>query len=137
MERHFQYAQYLERTFSPDLNVRQEAESFLERKSENHAVFLLNVVDGKDLDDTIAAAIAFKIFIEKNWNEQKVIWFLLSAKYNHFLLLAMLLIVLYYAFSCFFRTTIRPIKFMKWSGQQSNAVLFHCCWNHRQPSKNS
>lgn len=81
MERHFQYAQYLERTFSPDLNVRQEAESFLERKSENHAVFLLNVVDGKDFDDTIrtAAAIAFKNFIKKNWNEQKVIWFLLLA----------------------------------------------------------
>ncbi|GBP69393.1 Exportin-2 [Eumeta japonica] len=64
-------ANYLQQTLSPDLNVRKPAEDFLVgvEVNQNFAVLLLNLIDKDNFDITIrmAAAIAFKNYIKRNW----------------------------------------------------------------------
>lgn len=64
-------ANYLHQTLNPDPNVRRPAEKFLEsvEVNQNYAILLLHLVDKETVDSTIrvAAAIAFKNYIKRNW----------------------------------------------------------------------
>ncbi|XP_053618509.1 exportin-2 [Plodia interpunctella] len=64
-------ANYLQQTLSPDPNIRRPAEKFLEgiELNQNYAVLLLHLIEKEAADMTIriAAAIAFKNFIKRNW----------------------------------------------------------------------
>ncbi|KAF9416074.1 hypothetical protein HW555_006486 [Spodoptera exigua] len=64
-------ANYLQQTLSPDTNVRRPAEKFLEsvEVNQNYAILVLHLIDKESVDLTIrvAAAIAFKNFIKRNW----------------------------------------------------------------------
>ncbi|XP_026750496.2 exportin-2 [Galleria mellonella] len=64
-------ANYLQQTLNPDPNVRRPAEKFLEgvEVNQNYAVLLLHLVEKEAADMTIrvAAAIAFKNYIKRNW----------------------------------------------------------------------
>ncbi|KAI5639206.1 cse1 domain-containing protein [Phthorimaea operculella] len=64
-------ANYLQQTLNPDPNVRRPAEKFLESVeiNQNYAILLLHLIDKDTVDMTIrvAAAIAFKNYIKRNW----------------------------------------------------------------------
>ncbi|KAF9794424.1 hypothetical protein SFRURICE_009680 [Spodoptera frugiperda] len=64
-------ANYLQQTLNPDTNVRRPAEKFLEsvEVNQNYAILVLHLIDKETVDLTIrvAAAIAFKNFIKRNW----------------------------------------------------------------------
>ncbi|KAM3961378.1 LOW QUALITY PROTEIN: chromosome segregation 1 [Aphomia sociella] len=64
-------ANYLQQTLNPDPNVRRPAEKFLEgvEVNQNYAVLLLHLIEKEAADMTIrvAAAIAFKNYIKRNW----------------------------------------------------------------------
>ncbi|XP_028160985.1 exportin-2 [Ostrinia furnacalis] len=64
-------ANYLQQTLSPDPNVRRPAEKFLEgvEVNQNYAILLLHLIDkdGVDITIRVAAAIAFKNYIKRNW----------------------------------------------------------------------
>ncbi|KAL0861429.1 hypothetical protein ABMA27_008973 [Loxostege sticticalis] len=64
-------ANYLQQTLNPDPNVRRPAEKFLEgvEVNQNYAILLLHLIDkdGVDMTIRVAAAIAFKNYIKRNW----------------------------------------------------------------------
>lgn len=64
-------ANYLQQTMNPDSAIRRPAERFLEgiEVNQNYGLLLLNLIDKPEVDATIrvAAAIAFKNFIKRNW----------------------------------------------------------------------
>ncbi|KAJ0171405.1 hypothetical protein K1T71_012955 [Dendrolimus kikuchii] len=64
-------ANYLQQTLNPDPNVRRPAEKFLEgvEINQNYAILLLHLIDkdGVDMTIRVAASIAFKNFIKRNW----------------------------------------------------------------------
>ncbi|XP_060807237.1 exportin-2 [Amyelois transitella] len=64
-------ANYLQQTLNPDPNIRRPAEKFLEgiELNQNYAVLLLHLIEKEAVDMTIriAAAIAFKNFVKRNW----------------------------------------------------------------------
>ncbi|XP_047035356.1 exportin-2 [Helicoverpa zea] len=64
-------ANYLQQTLNPDTNIRRPAEKFLEsvEVNQNYAILLLHLIDKETVDLTIrvAAAIAFKNYIKRNW----------------------------------------------------------------------
>ncbi|XP_026728372.1 exportin-2 [Trichoplusia ni] len=64
-------ANYLQQTLNPDPNIRRPAEKFLEsvEVNQNYAILLLHVIDKDSVDLTIrvAASIAFKNYIKRNW----------------------------------------------------------------------
>ncbi|CAH2986728.1 unnamed protein product [Chilo suppressalis] len=64
-------ANYLQQTLNPDPNVRRPAEKFLEgvEVNQNYPVLLLHLIDkdGVDMTIRVAAAIAFKNYIKRNW----------------------------------------------------------------------
>ncbi|XP_075985331.1 chromosome segregation 1 [Anticarsia gemmatalis] len=64
-------ANYLQQTLNPDPNIRRPAEKFLESVeiNQNYAILLLHLIDKDAVDLTIrvAAAIAFKNYIKRNW----------------------------------------------------------------------
>ncbi|KAI8432628.1 hypothetical protein MSG28_013614 [Choristoneura fumiferana] len=64
-------ANYLHQTLNPDPNVRRPAEKFLEsvEVNQNYAILLLHLIDKDTVDSNIrvAAAIAFKNYIKRNW----------------------------------------------------------------------
>ncbi|CAG9793023.1 unnamed protein product [Diatraea saccharalis] len=64
-------ANYLQQTLNPDPNIRRPAEKFLEgvEVNQNYAILLLHLIDkdGVDMTIRVAAAIAFKNYIKRNW----------------------------------------------------------------------
>ncbi|KAG6449355.1 hypothetical protein O3G_MSEX006002 [Manduca sexta] len=64
-------ANYLQQTLNPDPNIRRPAEKFLEsvEVNQNYAILLLHLIDKDVVDLTIrvAASIAFKNYIKRNW----------------------------------------------------------------------
>nr|XP_040231839.2 exportin-2 [Anopheles coluzzii] len=64
-------ASYLQQTLNPDPEVRRPAERFIEsiEVSQNYPLLCLHLIDRPQVDMTIrvAAAIAFKNFIKRNW----------------------------------------------------------------------
>ncbi|KAL4708636.1 hypothetical protein ACJJTC_008162 [Scirpophaga incertulas] len=64
-------ANYLQQTLNPDPNLRRPAEKFLEsiEVNQNYAILLLHLIDKEDVELAvrIAAAIAFKNYIKRNW----------------------------------------------------------------------
>ncbi|XP_026320326.1 exportin-2 isoform X2 [Hyposmocoma kahamanoa] len=64
-------ASYLQQTLNPDPNIRRPAEKFLEgvEVNQNYPILLLHLIDkdGVDITIRIAAAIAFKNYIKRNW----------------------------------------------------------------------
>ncbi|XP_058058317.1 exportin-2 [Anopheles bellator] len=64
-------ANYLQQTLNPDPEVRRPAERFIEsiEVSQNYPILCLNLVGRPQTDMTIrvAAAIAFKNFVKRNW----------------------------------------------------------------------
>lgn len=64
--------EYLQKTLSPDVNIRRPAEKFLEgvEVNQNYPLLLLHLVHKNEIDLTIrtAGAIAFKNYIKRNWN---------------------------------------------------------------------
>lgn len=64
-------AGYLQQTLSSDVNVRKPAEKFLQSVeiNQNYPILLLHLVDKAEAEMTIrvAAAIAFKNYIKRNW----------------------------------------------------------------------
>lgn len=64
-------ANYLQQTLNPDPNIRRPAEKFLEsvEVNQNYAILILHLIDKETVDLTIrvAAAIAFKNYIKRNW----------------------------------------------------------------------
>ncbi|XP_072948285.1 exportin-2 [Epargyreus clarus] len=64
-------AGYLQQTLNPDPNIRKPAEKFLEgiEVNQNYAILLLHLIDkdAADLTIRIAAAVAFKNYIKRNW----------------------------------------------------------------------
>lgn len=67
-------AGYLQQTLSPDTRVRKPAEDFLRsvEVQQGYAILLLTAVGpSQNLDAAlkVAAAIAFKNFVKRNWKE--------------------------------------------------------------------
>ncbi|KAG1687432.1 Exportin-2 [Nymphon striatum] len=64
-------AGYLQRTLSPDLEIRKEAEKYLEsiEVKQNYPLLLLHLLDKDSVDNAtrIASAIAFKNYVKRNW----------------------------------------------------------------------
>ncbi|XP_001862266.2 exportin-2 [Culex quinquefasciatus] len=64
-------ASYLQQTLSPDPEVRRPAERFIEsiEVSQNYPLLCLHLIDRGQVEITIrvAAAIAFKNFVKRNW----------------------------------------------------------------------
>ncbi|XP_049879838.1 exportin-2 [Pectinophora gossypiella] len=64
-------ANYLQQTLNPDPNIRRPAEKFLESVeiNQNYAILLLHLIDkdAVDMNIRVAAAIAFKNYIKRNW----------------------------------------------------------------------
>ena len=71
---------YLNHTLSPDYNVRRPAEDYLMsvEKQAGYSILLLRLADSEQVDMPVrlAAAIAFKNFVKRNWriidNDNKV-----------------------------------------------------------------
>ncbi|XP_045455694.1 exportin-2 [Melitaea cinxia] len=64
-------ASYLQKTLSPDPNVRRPAEKFLEgvESNQNYGILLLHLIDNENADFIIrvTASITFKNYIKRNW----------------------------------------------------------------------